>query len=475
MLSNFFLILTIITMFNFQTSLAADIAPPISVGNTLDAIGYKETVYPGQYIRIHNFNKNFAKWYHEALIVDEDNTPLNNSPVKISQEYLIRELMQKTNSKIEFIDQYTGESVYPNAGQPYLITSSKNSGWKTYSVQFLNSQGDAIDHKGRAVNAPRLYKISQSSLNADLLKASVKKVQKLEKTVAKSTRVEGVYCPDDKTPINFPSLGDPGYYFPQYTPIPNGLDSYTYFLRNRRRFKRKMSLKACHAEKTKLEEEILAKRKPSFAKLDLGQRANEIHRLAKSVYAEMIQVAGVRNKKSTKVQGVHEDFANGHYLDPVISPAVATCITFQETKDRLNPYAINYSVCSRGGMGSSAHGLGQATEGSLKNLMDVPSENHLPFETKSAKNYKNLTPIQIHRKMSDDTRMQLEVILRNLSSNAKFGRIRNSSHSNAQILRKAVFEYDRDNAEKYLTNVINKCVPCFKAGKTGAQCYDLIK
>lgn len=455
--------LTILALFFSVASQAADPPPPILTSKNLSAQGFMSSIPAGTYLRMNNFNGSFDTWFYEVQVVDANNNLLNNNPLKVSQAYLAQDLSNTINNNLQFIDQSTGKTVIGYPGEKYIITGSNNKGWKTHSVHFIDNEGSPVDHKGIPTNSPREYKITQKYLDSDRMKTPLKSFDKVQKA-AKKGNIGESDCPTSTAPTTSrrpePRPAD-------LVTVPTG-ESYKYLTNNRSAL-RAGGNRSCMNKKAKIEKEYLAKH--PYGKLTMDQKADRILSDAKAVHRSMTANSGSKNARS---RSRYTDFVNGHYVDPLVTPQIASCLAFQETKGTLNPHAMNYTLCNTK-MTSTAHGLGQITRTTMKGLRNNPDGDMMPLNTPSSIKYKGMSTREMHSKMSGDTGMQLEVLMRILSSNAKFIRWKNKGLSEAEILRRAVIQYDRDSQSKYLQNVINNCMPCFNNGGDGKKCYKTVK
>jgi len=261
-------------------------------------------------------------------------------------------------------------------------------------------------------------------------------------------------------PVARPSLVDS---------IPEQGGSSMDFLMPRRATLRSGGHNSCMGLKEKVQDAFV--KKHPFGSMSINERAAAIHSHARIALANMQNASG---EKGTKSGSRYKNFVNGHYVDPVVTPAVAACIAFQETKGNLNPYAVNYTYCNKR-MTSTAHGLGQMTFSTMEGMFDNPDGTMIPLNTPASSKYSAMSPKEVHSKMSGDVPMQLEILMRVVSANAKYIRWRNSGLSESEILKRAIIMYDRDAQSKYIKNVFTNCVPCFNNGGSAASCYSKVK
>ncbi len=452
-------------------ALAIDPPPAITTTSSLSAQGEISTIPAGSNIRLVNHNKNYSSWFHEVRLVNEDNKPLSGGTLKVSQSYLASQMATTIDKNLQFIDEQTGDTVTGYPGQKYIVVASNNKGWKTYKVQFVDEEGAGVDHKGIPTNYPHYYKIDQRIADADRLRKPLATFGNVVTATEQAGAAPNEPCEGSSTAVSTslrPEQRPENLTVGTIPPTNPGVSSYT-FLKNNRAKLREGGIRSCMNKKAKIEKEYLAKH--DYGKLNISQRANRIHSDAKSVLRTMKQASGSKNNKSSSR---YKSYVDGHYIDSVVTPEVAACLSYQETKGTLNPYAVNYTLCNSK-MTSTAHGLGQMTKRTMTGLRNLEGGKSFPMNTKYSSKYKGMSSADMHAKMSGDVGMQFEVLYRLLSSNAKFIRWKNRGLSDAEVLRRAVIMYDRDAQSKYIRNVITNCVPCMRQGKSGAECYKKVK
>ncbi len=464
--------LLILSLFISGQVLAIDPPPAVTTTSTLSSQGEISTIPVGSNLRLVNHSKNYSSWFHEVRLVDENNKPTSGGTLKVSQSFLASQMSTTIDKNLQFIDEQTGDTVTGYPGQKYIIVASNNNGWKTYKVQFVDEEGVGVDHKGIPTNTPHYYKIDQRIADADRLRQPLATFGQVvtateqagnspnEPCVDGSTSAVAVSLRPEKRPANLNTGTIP--------PADLSVSSYT-FLKNNRASLRAKGNRSCMNKKAKIEKDYLAKH--SYGKLSINQRADQIRSDARNVLRTMKNASGSKNAKS---KSRYTTYVDGHYIDPVVTPAVAACLAYQETKGTLNPYAVNYTLCNTK-MTSTAHGLGQMTKRTLTGLRNIEGGKSFPMNTRYSKRYAGMSSTEMHAKMSGDVGMQFEVLYRLLSSNAKYIRWRNKGLSDKEVLRRAVIMYDRDAQSKYLRNVLTNCVPCFDEGKSGAECYKTVK
>lgn len=220
----------------------------------------------------------------------------------------------------------------------------------------------------------------------------------------------------------------------------------------------------CKANKNKLEFSILKKIPSEYKNLSLQNRARKIYKQSKEILHTM-KLVGQEAGKSR-----YKNYVNGKYIDPALSPELATCIAMYETRGNLNPFAVNYTLCNKS-MVSSAHGLGQITRTTIKNMMDNPDGKLIPFNTDISAKYDGMSAKELHLEMSRDPKMQIEMLFRLLNANIKYHRWRSPTLSDSSLIKKAIIEYDRDNQSSYVQKVFNTCLPCLNRSEDTYSCY----
>ena len=474
--------------------------PPYIIRGSLKAIELKTNkkikIRKGRYLRLINYKKNIGKWYHEVLIVNDKNKVLSSSSFKVSQIYLKREISYVLNRDYEIIDDRNNEVVIGYEGQRYIIISGTDKGRVNYLIQFVDEDGNSLNHTNLPEKS-RFYRILQKDIDTDLALSSVLFLKRLKRMtsgrgdldwywtdcdiVTKGKIVELNKPKVEKTKIDKTKIDKTKKNEIKNVILPSDENFGLYgHLFSQRKQLRKGGYRSCKNKKDKIEKDYLAKH-PAYGSLTLDQRANQIIRDARTVYADVIESSG---EKNNKIKSSYLNTVNGHYIDPLVSPELISCIAYQETKGKLNPYVVNYTLCYRR-MTSTAHGFGQMTLSTLEGMMNYPDGELIPLDTKYSTPYKNVNKKRnkkkyiefIHNKMSGDVGMQLEVIIRLLSYNMKFlrGQSKNKNLSEAEILQKSVAMYDRDNQSSYVKNVVENCLPCFERNGSGSECYKTLR
>lgn len=187
--------------------------------------------------------------------------------------------------------------------------------------------------------------------------------------------------------------------------------------------------------------------------LPIEERAKEIYRHSEHVMHKISREDGTSGS----------NYQDPKQISPGLSPSVGACISFIETRGSLNPHAMNYTFCqarnTRGGPISTAHGLGQQTWTTFKNLRN---QGLLPLTV--AEQYNGLGNREAFHRMNGDVTMQMEVLLRYMNYEVK----RNGS------LIKGVAAYDQDHQSNYL-RLFRSCMNCMEqkgsSPESAAQCY----
>lgn len=192
---------------------------------------------------------------------------------------------------------------------------------------------------------------------------------------------------------------------------------------------------------------------PIWKDLSIEERAKEIYKNAEHVMHKISQEDGTSGT----------NYQDPQQVSPEISPSVGACISFIETRGTLNPHAMNYTFCkarnTHGGPISTAHGLGQQTWTTFKNLRN---QGLLPLTV--AKQYDGLGNREAFHRMNGDVTMQMEVLLRYMNYEVK----RNGSLING------VAAYDQDHQSNYL-RLFRNCMSCMDqkgaSPESAATCY----
>lgn len=189
---------------------------------------------------------------------------------------------------------------------------------------------------------------------------------------------------------------------------------------------------------------------PIWSGLSLEERSKEIFRHANHTYEKLVE-QGSNGRSVNDPNEFHSD----------LSPAVAVCIAFIETRGTLNPHALNYTFCQSNNT-STAHGLGQMTRRTFRNMRGQGGRpNLLPLTV--ASEYDNLETDQIFGLINNDVTLQMEVLLR--YANYEIKRLGD--------LMRGVQQYDQDHASNYMRRFRN-CHACVNqlTDESGVyQCY----
>lgn len=207
--------------------------------------------------------------------------------------------------------------------------------------------------------------------------------------------------------------------------------------------------RACQSALNRAYEETQPR--PIWQGMSLEDRARQIYRHSEYV-ANNILENGSRGNSTNDPNQFHPD----------MSPSAAACITFIETRGTLNPHAMNYTFCqargSSGGPVSTAHGLGQQTWTTFRNLR---RQGLLPLT--AAPQYDQLEAREAFHRMNNDVTMQIEVLMRYLNYEVK----------RAGSLIDGVAAYDQDHQSNYL-RLFRNCHNCMGQGPSAdraAECY----
>lgn len=190
--------------------------------------------------------------------------------------------------------------------------------------------------------------------------------------------------------------------------------------------------------------------KPIWQDLSLEERSKEIFRHANHTYQKLTE-QGQSGSSVNDPNQLHSD----------LSPAVAVCIAFIETRGTLNPHAMNYTFCQNNNT-STAHGLGQMTRRTFRNMRGAGGRpNLLPLTV--ANQYDNLDTDQIFSLLNNDVTLQMEVLLRYVNYEIK----------RSGDLMTGVQAYDQDQASNYMRK-FRQCHSCVNelSNESGVyQCY----
>lgn len=208
---------------------------------------------------------------------------------------------------------------------------------------------------------------------------------------------------------------------------------------------------ACHAALNRAYEDT--EPGPIWKDLSLEDRAKEIYKHAEHVMHKISEDGATSGSN-------HQD---PQQVSPELNPSVGACISFIETRGSLNPHAMNYTFCqprnTHGGPISTAHGLGQQTWTTFKNLRN---QGLLPLTV--AEQYDGLANREAFHRMNGDVTMQMEVLLRYMNYEVK----RNGSLING------VAAYDQDHQSNYL-RLFRNCMSCMDqrgaSADSAATCY----
>ena len=240
--------------------------------------------------------------------------------------------------------------------------------------------------------------------------------------------------------------------------------------------------KGCNRNKTELEEELLGQ--TPWAAMSLGERADKIYELAKESF-EDIKVATVDARGSfvTKLGRISENERNdGNIFHEHISPEIAACFVYHETKNYLHPLKYNFTFCHRRST-STAYGLGQVTRSTLEDYMNVNKGSNLPMITPEAKKFywsghseEIMSGEDIYRYMALSPKFQMELVLRILNEKAKYIRSRDKDNFVNYLVGRYYGCNDQDSfcrrsKDAYIKNVSN-CRRCFEKGYPASDCYD---
>lgn len=206
-----------------------------------------------------------------------------------------------------------------------------------------------------------------------------------------------------------------------------------------------------------------------WAGLTLHERADKILEVAESSLEAIIEASNETGRNQATQGSPYRSWVNPHYIDPLVTPEMMTCIAFHETRGQLNFIAHNFSYCYRD-MTSTSHGLAMTTLRSFRQLLNFSDGNQLPLLTENARRYEGMGTTEFHRAFSDDPHMQLEVGMRHLNHLIKHQRVSSPRASDDTIIQRGVAAYDRDRQSSYMSH-FNACFSCMQRGESASNCY----
>ena len=195
--------------------------------------------------------------------------------------------------------------------------------------------------------------------------------------------------------------------------------------------------------------------KPLWGDMSMEQKANEVRSVANYTLAK-IKESGSEGSSRSDPKQIH----------PLLTQGVGTCISYIETRGTLNPHAMNYTFC-KSNNNSTAHGLGQMTRRTFRNLRD---QNMLPIT--AAPQYEDLDKDALFHKLNTDTILQMEVLLRYMNYELKT--VCRSGNCSEEDLIRAVARYDQDNQSAYIQKfrTCHRCIQALPEDGNAKSCYD---
>lgn len=243
-----------------------------------------------------------------------------------------------------------------------------------------------------------------------------------------------------------------------FTPPPGG--TYQLLTQRAEELRKKMTPGQCRHEIFK----YYGTKEALWGNLSKRQRALKLWEIINEVWSELKHFPKGNNKYP-------------NYFSPVIGPEVALCIAFQENGETLSPHAINYTFFNDkipARRRSTAVGFGQMTRSTLRYYRDTTIKGHpplslLPLTTKYTQKYDHLSATEIHRELSDNVHLQIEVLFRTINEKTKIKHKENAHLNEEDFLMLGVSRYDTDNKSVYIRNVRN-CLRCMKNPSNITDC-----
>ncbi|GAB4409294.1 MAG: hypothetical protein OHK0056_11150 [Bacteriovoracaceae bacterium] len=425
------------------------------------------------FIKIHNPLNNLSNWYQEVTIVDDDGNNVTDEKFKVSQKYLFKAVSDQIDPPLPLIDTKNGLLYNSSPNTRFVVLGKEIGRQSTYLVVMVNEDGEILSKRGTPLTAPidgnSIYKVNVGAYEEALMKSQIGTITSLQEQISVITRAPSRNCTDsalESSPRPKPK--------PERRPagVQNtepSLSPYKKLMDIRDSIKGK---KNCLYELKKQSEKLL--QETEWAGLSLTQRASKIFSMAKSVVSEV-------KKNQTRPSGnLYKDLFNPNILHPLLTPELLSCISFQETRGLLNPINMNYTFCKNTkGLVSTAHGLNHVVKKTLTWLKTHPAGDQIPMTSKFSVPYSDLDPKDLHIASSSSPELQLEIMLRVMNFNIKHLNWKNKGKlSSDELLKSAIIAYDQDSKSNYISNVLNRCLPCFNSAKDknpAPRCYETLK
>ena len=231
----------------------------------------------------------------------------------------------------------------------------------------------------------------------------------------------------------------------------------------------------CIKRKGQLENELLAE--TPWGKMSLRERAEEIYRLAKESYRDMVNAADNPVVKSGKFT-YKETIDGTNIFHEYVQPELAACVAYHETEGNLHPFRYNNKVCQRPQpppkFRSKAYGLGQATRKTTRDMARIVDGSNLPLNTPEAQKYfwpghseEKMTGEEIYKHLIFSPKYQMELIMRMLNEKAKW-EDRKYKNYNFDML---IETYSGGDGGDTYNNHVKNCMKCFREGRKASDCY----
>ena len=242
--------------------------------------------------------------------------------------------------------------------------------------------------------------------------------------------------------------------------------------------------KNCNSQRKSLEDKLI--RETPWGRMSIDERAEKIYQLAHESYQDIKNVTIKETGKFVSKIGFfrYDERIDGNIFHEQVKPEVAACFIYHESKGFLHPFKYNYTFCHRRSS-STAYGLGQITQTTLKDFVDVNGGSNLPLITPEAKKFywpgyseEAMDGEEIYRYMSLSPKFQIELVFRILNEKAKYENIKNENDFSGLIGRYYGCNEKDENCRRskklYIKNV-NSCVSCFRRGGSASTCYNVVK
>ncbi len=463
--------------------------------------GITETLEEGTSILIKDI---LNRQNQEVFILDEDENIIADKSYEGQKNEVYLAISTKFNFPLDIVDDLKVRSLSSNS-LIVVFSELKINNNSYLEIGIINENGDRIDENGELSN--KTYKILKKSYEEAIRKNFFEEIMA---DVYKDRMKKQCYSPLMFANENSNLKINMGYFwFPDVDKLMVLLDEkdrnkiekishdpYKIMMLYREKIKGK---KNCLNLKKNFENELL--KMTSWKDTSDIERAKIIYDKSKSVFTEIKSVSTKSEKSNQKT------YRNGHYLHSILSPELASCISFRETKGSLNPLSFNYSFCAKSrNPRSTAIGLGQMTRSTMSDMIEGGRHNDLDLYPLGS-SYSNLISdplIEIetrreklgiklskseYKKMRKDNRdlyynahsplflspeLQIETIYRTLNEKAKLASIKKEENGIKDILELTIYLYDQDKHKAYIPDV-KSCVSCLKSGKDVKNCYKEMK